>query len=156
MNINLKSKLKLLNSKINNNMENKINNISNDMEKKIHNNMERKCCEEQTSEFFTMKRYDNNLIEFIIKPSDHLNAINNIKIDKIFFINLSTYEIIDFCDIIINNNSNNLCDLKISVNQNLYDIIKPTRLQINYTIKEKKYSINGYYIENKFVHNNKI
>lgn len=145
MNNNLKSKLKLAN-----NIERK---TENNIERKIENNIERKCCGEQTNIFFTMKIYDNNIIEFTIKPSEHLNIENNIKIDKIFFINLTTYKIIDFCDIIFDNNLNNLCNLKISVKKDLYNTIKPSKLQINYTIEDKKFSIDGYYIENKFIYN---
>lgn len=145
MNNNLKSKLKLAN-----NIERK---TENNIERKIENNIERKCCGDQTNIFFTMKIYDNNIIEFTIKPSEHLNIENNIKIDKIFFINLTTYKIIDFCDIIFDNNLNNLCNLKISVKKDLYNTIKPSKLQINYTIEDKKFSIDGYYIENKFIYN---
>jgi hypothetical protein len=100
---------------------------------------------------FFMKKYIDGTIVFTVRPTPELVQYDNIQIERLYYINTFNSQYIDNKeDICIT--YTNLEDLKISIKNDIYDKIKPNKINMNIIQSGKIYQIIGDFTENMFVY----
>ena len=134
-------------------------NINNQTEKHYvinqNTNMEpNKCgnCEENSIHIhFLMKKYIDGNIVFTVIPTQQLVEYTDIQIERLYYINTFNSQYIDNKED-IRITYTNLEDLKISIKNDIYDKIKPNKINMNIIQNGKIYQIIGDFTENMFVY----